>query len=524
MKYLTFSIIITLLTSCTVFSQPFIEWERRIDFTRKDQLVDFVTMNDGSFIGVGSSIVEGARIPFDHNYYKFDCNGKIIWRKQLVNYGTSNNYGGTSTKIVNIKENTFAIYGGGYSKKDTSSFKQLAFITLIDSSGNVLKSKEFIDSPAITIVKIISDNNGGLVMVLNTRSNTGVFQDNKGFDDIWLIKLDLQLNILQKKNIGGEGIDQANFITKSKDGGYILTGATFSRTGDFKAPYANMNIFNTRSDAFVMKLDEALNIEWSTAFGGNQGEIANSVLEMPDKSLVVGGTTGSYDGVFAGRNTSFSTDTYVARLGPSGSFSSAKFIGNDQYKGTTVVLFAQLLPIDSSNYLLMCYGQTREGIFNTPNDMTWLLKMNTKLEIVWKKGFGVIPKIGIDLGNKGYQIKKTLDKGYLIVGEAGDSVTARKNSWLLKLSPLEVDKQIPCEGLSLYPNPTVGNIKIQSSNYLQSGTEIKVIDVIGRNIYHGITEKICKDSDIILPNDLASGLYYLTIDNTKCVLPFVRVN
>jgi hypothetical protein len=524
MKIITFLILLFTLIYSPIFAQPIIEWEKKESFTRKDKLVDFVTLNDGSFVGIGfSSTNNNINSLFSYYYYKFDCSGKLVWRKYLSNYNISDNILVSRIQISNIKENVFAI-SGAYSKNDTIN-KLIGFITLIDSSGNIIKSKEFDEgAEAVNIIKTISDGQNNMIIVVNTRSKNGLFQDNKGYDDIWLFKLDVKLNILQKKNIGGEGIDECNSIIKSKDGGYILTGSTYSRTGDFKAPYSNINLSNTRSDAFVLKLDESLEVLWSTAFGGNQSDMADTPIEMTDRTIVVGGMTGSYDGVFSGRPTSFSTDTYIARFGPSGLFSSAKPIGNDRYFGSSVIWFSEILPIDSSNYLLMCYGKTKEGIFNTPNDMTWLLKLNTKNEIVWKKSFGVEPKRGIGFGTRGYQIKKTIDKGYLIVGEADDSITFKENLWLLKLSPLEIEKQAACEGLNLYPNPTIGNIKVQSSNYLQAGTEIKVYDVIGRNIYQGITEKYCKDSEIILPNHLPTGMYYLTINDTKCVLPFVRAN
>lgn len=523
MKKKIFLLTILIFITITIFSQPITEWERKIDFSRKDKLVDFVTLSNGSFIGIGINLInDNTFVPFNYYYYKFDCNGKIIWRKQIANYTIGENQVTNRIQISSITENTIAI-SGSYSKSDTTG-KLIGFIILIDTSGTVLKSREFESSEYVNIVKTISDGRDNLIIAFYTRSTDGLFQGNKGLEDIWLFKLDLQLNTLQKKNIGGESVDRANSIIKTKDGGYILTGSTYSRTGDFKAPYADPNNANSRSDAFVLKLDESLEVQWSTAFGGNQNDNAASALEMPDRSLVIAGTTSSYDGVFRGRSTSFSTDAYVARMGGNGFFSSAQPIGNDRYTGTSVIGFSQLLPIDTSNYLLMCYGKTREGIFNTPNDMTWLLKMNTSNEIIWKKSFGVEPKRYVGFGNRGYQIKKTMDKGYLIVGEADDSITSRKNSWLLKLSPLEIEKQITCEGLSLYPNPTIGSIKVQSAEYLQTGTEIKVYDAIGRNIYHGITEKVCKDSDIILPNSMASGIYYLTINDTKCVLPFVRTN
>ena len=522
MKKIILALLISIITCFSMFSQPVIEWEKKVDLARKNNLTDFIILNDGSYLSVGFTFDEISRL-FNPYYFKFDCNGNMLWRKQLVNYVMTNNFEGGEIQIVKMKDNIFAISGTGYVKKDTLG-NLVGLLTLIDSSGNVIKSKEFIGSQYVRVSKTISDGNNNLLLLLYTSSSSGIFQGNKGYSDIWLLKLDLNLNILVKKNIGGEGFDESTSIVKLKDGGYIITGSSTSKTGDFKAPYGVTADINARSDAFVLKLNEFLEVVWSTAFGGNQSDMSNSVLEMPDKSLVIGGMTSSYDGSFSGRPTSYTTDTYVARMGPNGVLGSVKPIGNDRTNFTSVVWFSQLLGIDSSNYLLMCHGMTREGIFNTPNEMTWLLKMNTKNEIVWKKSFGVQRYVNVGFGNRGYQIKKTMDNGYLIVGEADDSITYRENLWLLKLSPLEVNQQISCEGLTLYPNPTIGNIKIQSVDYLQTGTEIKVYDTIGRSIYQGITSRICKDSDIILPNSLSSGMYYLSINGAKkCVLPFVKV-
>ena len=522
MKKITFILSLILLASCTLFSQPIIEWDKKISVISRDALADFIILNDGSYMGVGV-IFEATKRDFHYYYFKFDCDGKVVWQKRLADYITGDDSRGGNIQIAKIKENVFAI-SGTYEISDTNRYNSGGFIHLVDSSGNVIKSKKITGSRFVNIHKTISDGNNNLLLLLYTPSSSDLFQGNQGYEDIWLFKLDLQLNILQKKNIGGNGNDYCNSIVKLKDGGYIITGSSNSTTGDIKVLYPNPTALSGRSDAFVLKLNEFLEVVWSTAFGGNQSDMSNSVLEMPDRSLVVGGMTSSYDGSFSGRPTSYTSDTYVARMGSNGVVGSVKPIGNDRTKATSVVWFSQLLGIDSSNYLLMCHGITIEGIFNTPNEMTWLLKMNTKNEIIWKKSFGVQRYVNVGFGNRGYQIKKTMDNGYLIVGEADDSITRRANLWLLKLSPLEVNQQISCEGLTLYPNPTIGNIKIQSADYLQSGTEIKVYDTIGRSIYQGITSKICKDSDIILPNSLSSGMYYMSINGAKkCVLPFVKV-
>lgn len=517
MFFLFFSII-----SFSIFSQPIVEWEKRMDISRKDNLIDFVLLADGSFIGVGISLTEEVQPSYYYRYYKFDCQGNIIWQKRLSNYIDAAN-STNLLQILAINQKTFAI-SGSYTKVGGANFRRSGFIALIDSSGDVLKTKDIEGSKSVSIRKTILDDRQNLTVLLNTSSSDGMFQGNKGGEDIWILKLDLQLNIVSTKNIGGDKIDNATSIIKAKDRGYIIMGESTSKNGDIKTPYGYLNeVPLAKPDAFVMKLTESLDIEWSYAFGGNQSESATSAIEMPNRVIVVGGTTSSFDGAFSGRNSTFSTDAYVAYLSPVGTIISAKYIGNDRSSEQTVIGFSQVLPLDTFNYLVVCRGRTGNGLFNTPNPMTWLLKMNTAGQVLWKKSFGLEKKY-VGAFSYGYQIKQTSDKGYLMVGSILDTARFRENLWIVKTSPLSIDKSFTCSGLSLYPNPTIGALKIQSSEYLQGGTEIKVYDVIGRNIYQGVTDKSCKDTDIKLPDNLISGLYYLTINATKCVLPFVKVN
>ena len=518
MFFLIFSII-----SFSVFSQPIVEWEKKIDVSRQDNLTDFILLADGSFIGVGISLTEEAQPSYYYRYYKFDCHGNIIWQKRLSNYIDAAN-STTLLQILTVNQKTFAI-SGSYTKVGGANFRRSGFIALIDSSGEVLKTKDIEGSKSVSIRKTILDDEQNLIVLLNTNSSDGAFQGNQGGVDIWILKLDLQLNILSTRNFGGDRDDDATSIIKAKNKGYIITGSSNSKNGGIKTPYAYLKESPfASSDAFVMKLTESLDIDWSYAFGGNQSESATSAIEMPNGTIVVGGMTSSYDGAFSGRNTTFSTDAYVAFIGGAGSFISAKYIGNDRSSNQGVIFFSQLLPLDTFNYLVVCRGRTENGLFNVPNFMTWLLKMNTAGQVLWKKSFGILEKTRSIPFSYGYQIKQTIDKGYLMVGSILDTTKFRENLWIVKTSPLSIDKPFTCTGVSLYPNPTLGDLKIQSSEYLKGDTEIKVYDTIGRSVYQGVTGKSCKDTDIKLPDNLISGLYYLTISETKCVLPFVKVN
>ena len=59
--------------------------------------------------------------------------------------------------------------------------------------------------------------------------------------------------------IGGAGIDKAEEIIATVDGGYVLVGSTTSNTSG-------------NTDVYLLKLDSQINVVWSWAMGGNNND------------------------------------------------------------------------------------------------------------------------------------------------------------------------------------------------------------------------------------------------------------
>lgn len=237
---------------------------------------------------------------------------------------------------------------------------------------------------------------------------------------------------MSKRNIGGPQYDLGETIIKLKDNNYILVGSTNSRTGDIKAVYSGY-------DAFVMKLNSNLDILWSTTFGGNQSDFILDVIEMPDRGLIVGGSTDSYDGNFQGQPKGFYSDGFVARINPSGGVSWAKALGVDKVKNPQYVIWPpSLIPIDSTNFLVNTSGKTDEGLLNSVNPVPWLLKMNTKGETIWKKSYGTQARL---LWYKTNKMRMFPDKSLLLVGQRQDSLSNGRDFSLFKLSPSRPTKR-----------------------------------------------------------------------------------
>jgi len=55
---------------------------------------------------------------------------------------------------------------------------------------------------------------------------------NHGCYDYWLVRLDRSGELQWQKCLGGSGLDEANSVQETSDGGYIVAGTTFSSDGD----------------------------------------------------------------------------------------------------------------------------------------------------------------------------------------------------------------------------------------------------------------------------------------------------
>jgi hypothetical protein len=102
-----------------------------------------------------------------------------------------------------------------------------------------------------------------------------------GYYDIFLIKTDVNGNIIWAKTYGGTDWDWANSVQQTSDGGYILAGLTYS----FGAGLA---------DIFLIKTDANGNIQWAKTYGGTGDDRAYSVQQMSDGGYIVAGWTTSF--------------------------------------------------------------------------------------------------------------------------------------------------------------------------------------------------------------------------------------
>lgn len=275
-------------------------------------------------------------------------------------------------------------------KSVTSVFKNKSYLRVFGGNGTADGNS------------IISLPEGGFLIAGSAQTDEGIFEGlGLTEDDIFLMKVDEELNPLWIKTYGGNSIDYANEVILTSDGGYILTGYTGSNTGDFKGLLKGNHIM------FLFKTDRDGNKEWVKTYGGTDWEYGNSITETQDGGYVVTGYSASnnldFEGLRKGRNYVFLLKVdYQGNLKWVRSYGSS---GNDY--GESVI------STPDGGFLVAARTNVGDGDFEGEKKglpAAILIKTDANGEKEWIKGYGgsESQKIG--------QVMNTVDGGYILVG------------------------------------------------------------------------------------------------------------
>lgn len=93
-----------------------------------------------------------------------------------------------------------------------------------------------------------------------TYSQNGNIKQQRGMGDVWLLKLNKRGEVLFSETYGGSKQEQAMDILFTEDGGYLLTGMTQSKDGDFI-------LNNGYYDGFILKTNAKGQLAWTKTAG-----------------------------------------------------------------------------------------------------------------------------------------------------------------------------------------------------------------------------------------------------------------
>ncbi len=323
-------------------------------------------------------------------------------------------YGITLTTCLILLSLTCAIQN----KPGMEQPEQITFIKYIGDTGI---------NRGVTVEEI---NDGGYILTGYTT------EGNYGAEDVFLIKTNAKGDTLWKKTYGGKGSDNGWAVRQTADKGFIVAGYTnsFGNGGmdiyllktdskgkalwtktfggaedeygwDVRITKDNGFIIaaqtssegNGEIDAYLIKVDEKGNKEWSQTYGGDKVDRIFSVQQTPDGGYAAAGITYSYNSI----NPS-DRDGYILKTNPTGQQEWYKTFGKDAYDvGHSIAL------TDDGGLFITGYG---ESFATAGHRDVYLIKTDTTGENQWMKVYG---EIGEERGIKGHQTK---DGGYIAIG------------------------------------------------------------------------------------------------------------
>ena len=202
-------------------------------------------------------------------------------------------------------------------------------------------------------------------------------------------------SFIEFTNLSGGGGDDGGFsVEQTTDGGYIITGYTWS--------YGN-----GEEDIWLIKTDGQGNEEWNQTFGGSDGDIGYSVKQTTDGGYVVTGNTDSFG--------NGERDIWLIKTDGQGNEEWNQTFGGSEDDGGLYV--EQTM---DGGYIITGYLSNDENNYDVR-----LIKTDGQGNEEWNRTFG---------GGIGYSVKQTTDGGYVIIGgtQSFGSGGSDSDVWLIK--------------------------------------------------------------------------------------------
>ncbi len=236
---------------------------------------------------------------------------------------------------------------------------------------------------------------GGYIVVGPTRSFGA------GDSDILLLKYDSAGTLEWARTAGGSEGDHAYTVQQTTDGGYIVSGSSWSYVDPV-------------GDILLLKFDSVGTLEWARTAGGDSDEWAPSVQQTTDGGYIVAGHTRS----------SFSAgyfDTILLKYDSSGALEWARTAG-----GSSAEQADSVKQTNDGGYIVTGYTES----YGAGGKDVFVLKYDNAGTLEWAR------TVGGSTRDYGARVQQTADDGYIIAGDTDSYGAGNQDVFLLKFSDI----------------------------------------------------------------------------------------
>jgi hypothetical protein len=244
--------------------------------------------------------------------------------------------------------------------------------------------------------------------------------------------------VIWTQSYGGAGDQDVASVVETSDGGFALFGTTKS------VGYVFENFW-------LVKTDFSGDMEWNKTYGGNEGDIAQSIIETSDGGFALVGYTDSFDAMF--------TDFWLVKTDAAGNVEWNKTYGQWYRDYAYSVVETSDGGFALAGYSLSVVGDLEDY---------FLVKTDSSGNLMWNKTYG-----GPDR-EYAYSVVETSDGGFAL---AGYSSFSNSDFWLVKTDEfgnMEWNKTYGGDGL----DRAYSMIKTSDGGFLLAGKTMLADDTL----------------------------------------------
>jgi hypothetical protein len=388
---------------------------------------------------------------FDFWLLCFDLDGNLLWQ---------NGYGGDGDDLANglilLPDGTLLLNGvsnsGVSGNKTTSPLggDDIWLVQIDTINGSILNQKSIgtSNSELGQVAKLMPDSTIWLISTATYGTSSDKTDPGYGLNDIWLLKMDANLNILQDKCFGGTDTDYGSSLSINEHGIFILGSSASTISGNKQAPYQGSIDGLPYPDSWLIKIDENWNILWDKTYGGTYFDYGSSLFAAPSNKLVM--TVTSYSGISGNKTAPLRGDSDI-----------------------------------------------------------WLLILESDGTILQQETYGGSSTDFGGFSNNAINPSELFFGGSSLSGVSGNKTVPSNGGWDIWLMTLDASQFLsinekPSEELFIYPNP-ISNMLF--FNNIEEHSKVLVFNQMGQLV---IKTEVLNSS--IETNSLSSGIYMIQVE------------
>jgi len=306
----------------------------------------------------------------------------------------------------------------------------------VDFLGEIDFIKTFGGSDEDAAIAVVQSNDGDYIVLGSTKSTDGDLVGKIGNDsDYWLLKLSQNGEKVWSKTYGGSEDDVATNLTKTSDGGYVISGHSRSIDGD-------VTVNAGFQDYWLVKVNSTGAIQWEKSFGFSGSDQAYKIFETAEGNYFVTGffdvsASGGEGNDFQNGNPSNELKNPQHGVGEYWGIlmdSNGNNLWRRYFGGTNNDRSYDALQTNDGGFLMV--GQSESFDYDITDDKGsydfWAVRLSPSGEKLWTKSFG-----GSEI-EIGYAVTKSNDGNYIMVGDTRstdqDITTSHGNAdaWAVK--------------------------------------------------------------------------------------------